>query len=477
MRERLVLTLGCVAAAWALLAGATERPPVENREIRIFRVAGAMVETGDFLVPHARGQPRLHKPPLYYWLASGARLVTSLPPRVAYRFPSVLAGIGLIAAVYALRLATGAAGVALPAALALPSFGLLYGCAREANFDMLLAATAFSAAAAFWLWLARGSSGWWHVGVGAFAAAMLAKATPALGAVLVPVAIAALLHRPLRRRPWPAVLWAGLLAALPLAVWGAVALLASPESIHVVIDETLQPFGWQSPTTTASHYRNPFFYLYMIPLLTLPGSLLLPAVILRAIATKGYRQAPILRWALWSGLLILGVFSLVPQKQENYMAMVLPYEALLVGDALWAVARHVASRRCALTARAAAAVWSLIAIAAGGGLWWGLTRLVDVGALEAGIISAVPVALGALALWWAFAAWPWRPWLAGLGACVVLAGTVNGTLLALQAQIKSGEALRRGDPRVERWLALAARHNLKKAVFPSGDRDREPDER
>ena len=68
MRERLVLTLACVAAAWALLAGAAERPPVENREIRIFHVAGAMVETGDFLVPHARGQPRLHKPPLYYCL-------------------------------------------------------------------------------------------------------------------------------------------------------------------------------------------------------------------------------------------------------------------------------------------------------------------------------------------------------------------------------------------------------------------------
>ena len=111
-----------------------------------------------------------------------------------------------------------------------------------------------------------------------------------------------------------------------------------------------------------------------------------------------------------------------------------------------------------------------MAIAAGAGLWWGLTRLVDVGALEAGIISAVPVALGALALWWAFAAWPWRPWLAGLGAFVVLARTVNGTLLVLQAQIRSGEASQRGDPRVERWLALAARHNRMRAVFPSGDR-------
>ena len=59
-------------------------------------------------------------------------------------------------------------------------------------------------------------------------------------------------------------------------------------------------------------------------------------------------------------------------------------------------------------------------------------------------------------------AWPWRPWLAGLGAFVVLAGTVNGTLLALQAQIRSGEASRRGDPRVERWLDLATLHHLKK---------------
>ena len=271
------------------------------------------------------------------------------------------------------------------------------------------------------------------------------------------------------------MLWAGLLAVLPLAVWGVAALLATPESIRVVIDETLQPFGRQSPTTTASHYQNPFFYLYTVPVITMPGSLLLPAVFFRAIATRGYRQAPILRWALWSGLLIVGVFSLVPQKQEHYMALVLPYEALLAGDALWAVARHVASRRCALAARAAAVVGGLMIVAAGGGLWWSLTRLVDVGAFEAATISTVPVVLGTLAVWWAFAAWPWRPWLAGLAAFVVLVGAVNGSLLVLYAQIGSGQASQRSDPRVERWLTLAARHNRMKAVFPSGDRA--PDER
>jgi 4-amino-4-deoxy-L-arabinose transferase-like glycosyltransferase len=470
-RERLVVMLGVMVAAGALLAGAAARPPVENREIRIFRVANGMLETGNLLVPQVGGRPRLHKPPLYYWLAAGARWVTRLPPRLAYRLPSMLAGIGLMPAVYAFCRAAGANAVALPSALTLSSFALLYGSAREANYDTLLAFTAFCAAAALWLWLERGSPGWWGVGVGAFAAALLAKATPALGAVLAPMVIAALMHRPFRPRLRAALLGTVALAALPLAVWGVTALLASPESFRVVIDQALQPFGRRTEEATAAHYRNTFYYLYMIPVLTLPGSLLLPAVLLRALATRGYREAPILRWALWSGLAIIGVFSLVPQKQDNYMTMILPYASLLAGDAIWAATRRPATPRCALAARAAGAVWGLGTIAAGVGLCWAMVRLMDVTLLEAGVAGGVLAALGALTLWWAFGAAPWRSWLAGLAAFVLLVGAVNGTVLTLQAQMQSGEAVRRGDPRAERWQVLAARYHWAKAVFPSNRRD------
>jgi 4-amino-4-deoxy-L-arabinose transferase-like glycosyltransferase len=472
--ERLALTLAAACVAWALLAGAAARHPVENREIRIFGIANGMLATGHFLVPQLRGSPRLEKPPLYHWLAVGSRWITGLPPRIAYRLPSVLAGVGLMAAVYALCRVAAAAALALPSALALPGFALLHGAAREASFDMLLASTAFCAAAAFWLWLDRGSRGWWQVGVVAFAAALLAKATPALGAVLIPVVIAALVLRPARQRPWAPALGAVVLALLPLAVWGVAALLASPESSRMVIDEALRPFGRRGDDLGATHYYNLFRYLYMVPILTLPGSLLLPAVLLRALATRGYREAPILRWALWSGLSIVGIFSLFPQKQENYMAMILPYAALLVGDAIWAVGNQLATQRCAAAARAAGATWGIGAIAAGAALWWALTHLMAIAPLEAGLAGGMVAALGALALWWAFGAAPWRSWLAGLGAFVVLAGMVNGTVLTLHAQMWSGEAGRQGDPRVQRWQALAAGHHWLKAYVPSSRR--EPDE-
>ena len=50
-RDRFVLTFGVTAMAGALLTGAAARPPVENREIRIFRVANGMLERGNLLVP------------------------------------------------------------------------------------------------------------------------------------------------------------------------------------------------------------------------------------------------------------------------------------------------------------------------------------------------------------------------------------------------------------------------------------------
>ena len=46
-------------------------PPVANfAEGRVEGVVREMVQGGDWLVPRLHGEPRLHKPPGYYWLAS-----------------------------------------------------------------------------------------------------------------------------------------------------------------------------------------------------------------------------------------------------------------------------------------------------------------------------------------------------------------------------------------------------------------------
>ncbi len=57
--------------------------------------AREMIERDDWLTPYFNGQPRFDKPVLYYWLVA-ATYVAAGPSPGAARFPSALAGVGLV---------------------------------------------------------------------------------------------------------------------------------------------------------------------------------------------------------------------------------------------------------------------------------------------------------------------------------------------------------------------------------------------
>lgn len=70
-RVRLGL-LAFLAAACAVLFIALGEAPIERAEIYFLDAARAMVESGNWLVPHYRGQPFYDKPPLTYWLLAAS---------------------------------------------------------------------------------------------------------------------------------------------------------------------------------------------------------------------------------------------------------------------------------------------------------------------------------------------------------------------------------------------------------------------
>lgn len=67
--DRTLAWLGCllVFSAAAFVLGLADAP-IERAEIYFLDAGRAMVETGDWLVPHYRGEPFYDKPPLTYWL-------------------------------------------------------------------------------------------------------------------------------------------------------------------------------------------------------------------------------------------------------------------------------------------------------------------------------------------------------------------------------------------------------------------------
>jgi 4-amino-4-deoxy-L-arabinose transferase-like glycosyltransferase len=297
---------------------------------------------------HLNGEPYTQKPPLYYWLAAAAGAPGDRVTEAAARLPSALAGIGLVALtiVFGTRL-VGGATAALGAALLLTTFEFADN-ARRAQLDVLLALFETFALAAFF----RFDRGFGRRAVslaGMHAALGLAVLTKGPVGFLVPLlVIAAYLawERRLRELPRALPWWGFLLSIGPGVAWiaGAVALAPPGFFGDAVLDNLLGRFF-----AGTSHARPFYYYLYQLPVQSLPWSLLLPVVVWaarRQVFAAGADAADRRAWRFllaWVGASFV-FFSLSTGKRGLYMLPVLPAVALLVADALgrWiAAARRI----------------------------------------------------------------------------------------------------------------------------------------
>lgn len=120
--------------------------------------AQLMVETGDWLSPHAPDEPVLNKPPLQYWLTGLSYKAFGYGYGTA-RLPSALAALLVLMVVYLLgaRLFDHHAG--LMAAACLMTSYIFYAFSRTAMSDMLLTFCVSAALACFTLVLTGKSGG------------------------------------------------------------------------------------------------------------------------------------------------------------------------------------------------------------------------------------------------------------------------------------------------------------------------------
>ena len=330
----LFLALACVAVL--LLCGLSADPPVEHRELRIFRVISGMQETGDYWVPRMHGRPHLTKPPLYYWAGAACSALSGLPQRIAFRLPAVLCALLVLLLTYWLCHSLQMAPVALPAVLILTCFHEFYLNGRAANYDMMLAAFVLLTVASFHRYLSGDRGIWLVAASGGMLLALLAKATPALLFIYAPVVAMAIGMGRLTVLRRPAVILGLLVVPLGLCLaWYALLLWKVPEASAVFHREGLLPFGVEAKGNTTEHFRSPLFYAYKIFKIAAPAFLLFPLLLRRLIGARWYRDFPAsLRWVALSLLIILVVFSAIPQKQENYLMPALPFLAMLMGDSI-----------------------------------------------------------------------------------------------------------------------------------------------
>lgn len=323
--------LACMAIVLALLAGFGLRQPSPPDEPRFVLAARAMVESGQWLLPHRGSELYAEKPPVFMWMqAASHQLLGSWP--LAFLLPSLLAALATLWLTWDLGRRLWGRRVAWWALLALASclqFGLM---AKRAQIDMVLVGLT---TVAMWgllrhLLEAPNRRALWLAGF----AAGLGTVTKGVGFLPLLVLL-----------PWAAWRWrmrgvddghggrgTALWWLLPAFLLGTAVWLA-PLGVALLLDPdpTLQAYARellfkQTGTRYANawhHVKPAWYYLQVMATLWLPGSLLLPALLpawWRRLRRLDGRYWLLLGWAM----LVLLFFTASPGKREVYIFPMLP---------------------------------------------------------------------------------------------------------------------------------------------------------
>jgi 4-amino-4-deoxy-L-arabinose transferase-like glycosyltransferase len=346
-----------------------------------------MVETGDLVVPHYRGQPFFDKPALAYWLMTASFHLFGVDPG-AGRLVSALAALGAVAATVALgrtRLGLSAAlfgGLALATTHAFVSFG------RLAMSDMLLTFFSTSAVALASLRVPPAWSLARAAGVGAVLGAGFMTKGPV--AVLFPLfGIVSLGWVRRERRVAPGSLIVAAIAFLAVGLPWFVAVyrrLGTGPLVYFFLRENLERFAG----ATYDAGRPIWYYLPTYLALGLPWSVFLPVAAFRIWRDEAHAELRGL--LLWAGLMVVPL-SLSRGKVDYYLLPLLPPLSLVIGHFF---ARNAWTARVAAYVRGAALLLAVLLVVLVVAPWWlpaGWRPPVAVAAPLSAVLAALSVAL------------------------------------------------------------------------------------
>ncbi|MCW8133426.1 MAG: glycosyltransferase family 39 protein [Planctomycetota bacterium] len=360
------------ALAVSVLAGFLFFHNIAHREIRrpsegrVARVAQEILDTGDWVVPHLNGQPRLQKPPMSSWLVAICTKLSGHPEVTVQDalVPPALSAVALAVLLYfwLARLRRDGEGegdgdgesaraAGMFGALALVMMPAVIGQGRCAEMDMFVALCTAAAYFCFERAWFDGARGWWIGFYLALAAGFLTKGHVILVDFLPAVLVWGLWQKFAPRNPPAAagtssaaaprrlqfslqsllvqVLGLGLFFALVLA-WGLPFLERSGMTWEAFKTEGLARFSEK----TTGHVEAWHFYFANVPPWTMPAFLLLPYLAWRDWTGPEDEHKPRRRlWWCWLGVNVL-LWSLLAAKQRHYTIPWYPAVALLAGDGL-----------------------------------------------------------------------------------------------------------------------------------------------
>jgi len=329
-----------VLAAGALLLslGAGSIPLLDPDESRFARTSVEMVRSGDLVVPHFEGQPRLVKPPLLHWIQSALFRLFGPSERLA-RVPSAAATLLSLLIVGWVALRRFGHEGALWAAAILATMPLVMAVGKLGTLDALLAVHILAVVA---LDIAEPKETGSHMGLAIGFLLGMAFLTKGPVGVVVPLWVMLAGRTASGREILPrrqAIIEAVAGWCVVVLPWtlAFVTRLGFDRAYGIVRGEALERFF-----VGADHIEPPWFFLGVIAVGTFPWIGALVVALARVVVQRGDPASRTARYAgagLVAGLLF---FSLSKSKLANYILPLPPLAAILL---TWELGQELQSPR------------------------------------------------------------------------------------------------------------------------------------
>jgi 4-amino-4-deoxy-L-arabinose transferase-like glycosyltransferase len=445
-----------IAYCLALLVGLGSMGLWGIREKRVAACVADIVHQGHWLLPELRGEPRLEKPPLPYWIIASFSTLAGRLNEWTLRLPGVLCGIGLLGAVWYLGCEAAGPRCGMLAALFLSTALFFVTEFRAPSSDQFLACFAAGALACWWrgYTVAERRGRWWAAAGFCAGAGLLTKGPVAL-AVMAPPWLGLLAWRREWCLPRSRDAWTGLAIATAIGLaWPAAVLISDPAAWMTWLWEL------DGKITYSVRHRSRLFYLSQWPVYLFPWSGFGVAAVVLAIR----RNQPWVVRFLWLWFFgDLAVFSLATSQKVYYLLPMVPGLAVLGAYVAVCVDERVRSGQAEWRDRLLVQVHYFLLVGYGVGVaamstgWWAPYRS-DLG-MAAGLGLA------------ALCGWMWSTWRRRslVAACVSGGGLGAAMVAAAYAAVVPGWNGAFSHGPFARSIARAVPQNA--AIFAIGDVD------
>jgi len=297
-------------------------------EARVGEIVREMLEKNDWVIPHLNGQPRLTKPPLYFWSTAllAGLLNDSQVNELIARIPSAFCAVWVLVITYLIAQKIYNSKTGLISVFILATNILFFWWARQAAIDMMM--VMFSSASVLFFAYGLYSQGkkkdvcyllmHANFGLGMLTKGPVAVIVPVLG--MITYLILEKRMAELKRMCWGKGLIIFILILLP---WGFMVIKRYPAALTIFYNETFNRY------TDAFDHNRPFYYYFVsAPLYLLPWALALPFIIRRMIKYK--------EWNLYNFPVSFFVpafifLSISGSKRSYYLLPLFPFVVMAIG--------------------------------------------------------------------------------------------------------------------------------------------------